>query len=524
MASHNTGATMRVGKILGEAFDRRAGDAGLRRAPRYRGRRCAIPRRGRRRGRPLSSALATFATCRCRLRCAIKVLASKRGGDDAERQPQQLVLDSECDRSDDAEKRSKPRRCRRLGARSAPAASRLSKRSSAPIRLPIQVTGWPIARNSALRITQAELDQHGEERKRDGHRSPTAARTSRCCMAAILPPRGGCFPAPPNLSSTFRPGSIPIPIRCRILPAELLAALAGSAPPCSRARGRRGDSLRRAVGGACRAGAGHANSAAAGRRPGAARRAPRSWRRPMPSTRAPRRLPAIARRRDNRATSTALGDADACRSSPIPTIRTAGSSPKTICSRSPGKLHAARRHACGRRGLHGCRPARRKPRRRACPRQHRRAALVRQILRACRIAARFRARRAAARRAACGAARPVGGFRRRRWPSAARRWRITAWIETTRRRLAQAAARLDAILSGAGPRDHRRHDAVPAGANARGGRELFHHLGRAGILVRSISGPCDVAALRPAGGTKQDWRAAADCDGCIPRQRLGFRS
>jgi len=60
-----------------------------------------------------------------------------------------------------------------------------------------------------------------------------------------------------------------------------------------------------------------------------------------------------------------------------------------------------------------------------------------------------------------------------------------AWIETTRRRLAQAAARLDAILSGSGLE-------IIGGTTLfrlvriRAAHELFHHLGRAGILVRAF--------------------------------------
>jgi cobalamin biosynthesis protein CobC len=59
------------------------------------------------------------------------------------------------------------------------------------------------------------------------------------------------------------------------------------------------------------------------------------------------------------------------------------------------------------------------------------------------------------------------------------------WIETARRRLAQAAARLDAILDGSGL------DIVGGTmlfrlVRARAAHELFHHLGRAGILVRAF--------------------------------------
>jgi cobalamin biosynthetic protein CobC len=60
-----------------------------------------------------------------------------------------------------------------------------------------------------------------------------------------------------------------------------------------------------------------------------------------------------------------------------------------------------------------------------------------------------------------------------------------AWIEMTRRRLAQAAVRLDAILRGSGLE-------IIGGttlfrlARTRAAPELFHHLGRAGILVRAF--------------------------------------
>ncbi len=79
-----------------------------------------------------------------------------------------------------------------------------------------------------------------------------------------------------------------------------------------------------------------------------------------------------------------------------------------------------------------------------------------------------------------------------------------AWIATTRRRLAQAAARLDAILTGSGL------DSVGGTTLFRLVRtsaagELFHHLGRAGILTRVF--PEHATWLRfglPA--TEQHWR------------------
>jgi cobalamin biosynthetic protein CobC len=79
-----------------------------------------------------------------------------------------------------------------------------------------------------------------------------------------------------------------------------------------------------------------------------------------------------------------------------------------------------------------------------------------------------------------------------------------AWIENTRRRLAKAATRLDAILSGAGL------DIIGGTMLFRlvetpAASELFHHLGRAGILVRAF--PDRAMRLRfglPANA--HDWR------------------
>ena len=74
----------------------------------------------------------------------------------------------------------------------------------------------------------------------------------------------------------------------------------------------------------------------------------------------------------------------------------------------------------------------------------------------------------------------------------------TAWIERTRRRLARAARRLDAVLERAGLEiiggtSLFRLVQTPA-ADA-----LFHHLGRAGILRAALPRQCKLAALRPAG-------------------------
>jgi cobalamin biosynthetic protein CobC len=79
----------------------------------------------------------------------------------------------------------------------------------------------------------------------------------------------------------------------------------------------------------------------------------------------------------------------------------------------------------------------------------------------------------------------------------------TAWIEATRHRLLQASGRLDAILIGAGL-------GIPGGTTlfrlvrTPAASALFHHLGRAGILVRNY--PDNATWLRfglPAG--EEDW-------------------
>ncbi len=93
-----------------------------------------------------------------------------------------------------------------------------------------------------------------------------------------------------NHSSTCRPGSIPIPTRCRSWHQTYLPGL--PEPDRARqARRRGGARLRRAIAGSCGRGAGHADPAAAGRGAGAARargRAGTDLRRDMPRRRARR--------------------------------------------------------------------------------------------------------------------------------------------------------------------------------------------------------------------------------------------
>ena len=149
-------------------------------------------------------------------------------------------------------------------------------------------------------------------------------------MAAISTPRGSCFPARPNLSSTCRPGSIPIPTRSRSFsPMFSRACLSPRRSPGSpRSRPKPMARRRRTMWS-----------------PRPARRF--SWRkrpfcwpaavprclRPLtPSMAAWRSLPAITW---SRWPKSASSPTRALPSSSTPTIPMAGSSPRTRCSRSP---------------------------------------------------------------------------------------------------------------------------------------------------------------------------------------------
>ena len=61
-----------------------------------------------------------------------------------------------------------------------------------------------------------------------------------------------------------------------------------------------------------------------------------------------------------------------------------------------------------------------------------------------------------------------------------------SWAAATRARLGRGAGRLDEIIDEGRARRRRRDVIVPAGANPSSG-DLFHHLGRAGILVRRFA-------------------------------------
>ena len=260
---------------------------------------------------------------------------------------------------------------------------------------------------------------------------------------AILTPPANVSPTRRNRSSICRPGSTPILIlfrRClRSCIARLpdSAALANLIAAAATAYGA-------PVGGACRAGTRHANFAAAGRGACAAR--PRR-----------RAVADLCRTRSRRAARRAPRD----RSGEVGALGDFGLAILTNPNNPDGRLIAkeeliavarklqSRGGIAGRRGFHG---------RRAADaslagevevgRQRRGVALVRQILRSRGFAAWLCARRAGPRRA--HQSRLGHGpcqDRRSRW--ARRRWPIGPG-SARRERLAQAANRLDGILTASG--------------------------------------------------------------------------
>ena len=147
MAIQKTGATIAVGEILRQAFDRRARDAGLVElvgvaADDLRHRLAAGVEAVRfERGRDVGD-MAVQASLRDRACWQRAPRPRCRTADAASR------LDEERKHADDGEQDQQ----RASNARGPPrlrivAVSRLSARSSHAIRRPIQVTGWPIARS-----------------------------------------------------------------------------------------------------------------------------------------------------------------------------------------------------------------------------------------------------------------------------------------------------------------------------------------------------------------------------------------
>ena len=336
-----------------------------------------------------------------------------------------------------------------------------------------------------FRVTETEFEQHGDECKCDRHDFLPTAQTSRCGMAATSASPGACSRARLNLSSTCRPGSIPFLPLPRLssglfarLPDTAAAALArrraaygalSAAHVCLR-RGRRFCCLLSPV---WSRRTNRGSGADLSRHPRAAMPAGHvtgwspapsvmphwpSWQIPtIPTAGLPRRrLLALAKELRRRGGLLVVDEASWKWGRPGRALR--------------GKYRAATRFG----------------------------ALIRQVFRARRIEARLCARGAGARLqlrgfravAGSGPALAVG----------AERTRDPAWTEKSRRRIAKAAMRLDATLTGAGLE-------IVGGttlfrlAQTPAATALFRHLGRAGILVRAF--PDDAIWLRfglPANG------------------------
>ena len=256
-----------------------------------------------------------------------------------------------------------------------------------------------------------------------------------------------CFPARREPFIDLSTGINPIPIRCRDLPAELFARLPEPAAVAALAADRRAR-LWRAVGRRmwCRR---RARKSCCRWSPRWCRRAaPPCWRRPMPSTRARRgagRAP-VDRGRDYRrppATPTSS-------SSSIRTIRTAGSSARTRCSRSPTRCAARGGLLVVDEAFMDVGPAGASLAAAGRARQHRGAALVRQILRAgrhCGSASRSPRRRW---RRGLPPRSVRGRCPGRRSPPARRRWPMAPGSSDARAGWRKAAERLDGILTAAG--------------------------------------------------------------------------
>ena len=167
MAIQKAGATIAVGEILRQAFDRRARDAGLVElfgiaADDMRDRLAAGGDAVRfERGRDVGD-MAVQASLRD------ERAGDERRGQNAERQTQQCGLDEECKRANDGEQdknRSNARRPPRLRG-----CGFTIERAVEPCDQAAH-PGHRMADGAmqGCRIADAKLDQHGDEGKRDGH-------------------------------------------------------------------------------------------------------------------------------------------------------------------------------------------------------------------------------------------------------------------------------------------------------------------------------------------------------------------
>ena len=399
------------------------------------------------------------------------------------------------------------------------AVARLSVWSRQDIRRPIQVTGWPIAAEEAIRITELRLEGERQEGDQDGHER---FRQGRDCgggsiTAAVSAGRGRCFRMRPepwiDLSTGINPHSYPL----FDLPATALTRL----PEPGRVRANWPRSRRRPM---ARRRRDHVVPA-----PGTqillprvfslVEAGPRADPRPDLCRASPRRRAC----RPSEPSRSAISPRSPMPTSPswsIPTTPTDGSSPRADLLALADTLRRQGRAARRRRGLHGCRPARG------------------IALRRCRARA---ASSCCARSAsssdwpACGSALPS---RRRtiaeRLDAEFGPWSVSgpaleygiralgdlAWQERMRERLAAEAARLDDLLARA---RCRRSTAAPACSGmspCRRSRRCSQALGNSGILVAQLRRPSRTnfasacrAARRNGSGSKLRWRPGADKSG-----------
>ena len=375
-----------------------------------------------------------------------------------------------------------------------------------------------------IRIADRGFDQQGEKASAtDMMPNPPSFGRGRAApsMAAISAPRGACSRARPNLSSICRPGSIPILIRCRSCPAECSRGCRSRPRSDGWLRSRRGPMARRRRLMSCAAPGTQillplvAGAGAAGTRrdPGAD----------------------LCRARPRRA----LAGHDVAEVADIDALRWRRSRDRGQPEQS-GRPDCCARMRCWRVAescaAHGrllvvdeafmdVGPRRRKP----CAAMWTRGNIV--VLRSFGkffglAGLRLGFALAAPAIAAAACADVLGP-----WAVAGPAIAIGAngaggygWIAGDAARLAQdaAAARCFLIAAGldiVGGTSLFRLAHTPAAA------ELFHHLGRAGILVRRFAGPSAMAALRFAGGESglatvatAHWphsQAASHCDPAI---------
>ena len=256
-----------VGKILGEAFDRRAGDAGgIQRA--------GIAADDLRDCGAAADDAALFQRVGDIGDVPVQAALRDQGagddgdGDQSERQAQQLALDNEGDCADDAEEQQ----------------DRDDASAASPVRVGHVAIEQAVERGDQAADPGHRMADRAQQRAADNRRTSSISMAKSASATDIFPyndadeplPHGGdlaaarrLFPDAPepfiDLSTGINPNPYPLPAPA----GRTVRPLAGCRGNCPSRCGRRAH-LWRAVGGACRAGAGHADSVASCRRPGAA--------------------------------------------------------------------------------------------------------------------------------------------------------------------------------------------------------------------------------------------------------------